>query len=64
MEEAESKRDRVHYREKEGTGNSRELGHTVRESHSSVRGLGSGSFGRAVKHSLKKQILWMENRDT
>ena len=40
MEEAESKRDRVHYREKEGTGNSRELGHTVRDSHSSVRGLG------------------------
>lgn len=44
-------------------GNSRDLG-IERESPSNAKGLGSGTSGRAVGHSLEKQTLGMENRDT
>ena len=52
MEEAESKRDRAHYREKEGTGNSKELGHRERKSQQC-----EGSGLRHLQESRGAQLM-------
>lgn len=58
MEEGDSKRDRAHYREKKGIGNSRELGHRERTSQQC-----EGSGLRHLRESSGAQLIETESVD-